>query len=49
MIPVAPTVLTRLLTLRRKESESLDEVLHRVLPVAAKPAVTSAERATMLG
>jgi negative regulator of replication initiation len=45
MIPVAHDVLARLLTLRRSERESLDEVLRRVLRVAAKPATTSAERA----
>jgi predicted type IV restriction endonuclease len=44
MIPVASDVLARLLTLRRSERESLDEVLRRVL-AAAKPPVTSAERA----
>jgi len=44
MIPVASDVLARLLTLRRSERESLDEVLRRVLP-AAKPPMTSAERA----
>jgi predicted CopG family antitoxin len=44
MIPVASDVLARLLTLRRSERESLDDVLRRVLP-AAKPPVTSAERA----
>ncbi len=45
LIPVAPDVLTRLLTLRRAESESLDELLRRILPPAAKPAGTSAARA----
>lgn len=44
MIPVASDVLARLLTLRRSERESLDEVLRRVLP-AAIPPVTLAERA----
>lgn len=44
MIPVASDVLARLLTLRRSERESLDEVLRRVLP-PAKPRVPSAERA----
>ncbi len=44
MIPVASDVLARLLTLRRSERESLDEVLRRVLP-PAKPRVTRAERA----
>ncbi|HUB16210.1 MAG TPA: hypothetical protein VMB34_29975 [Acetobacteraceae bacterium] len=44
MIPVASDVLARLLTLRRSERESLDEVLRRVLP-AAMPPVTLAERA----
>jgi predicted type IV restriction endonuclease len=44
MIPVASDVLARLLTLRRSERESLDEVLRRVLP-AAKPPVKSTERA----
>lgn len=44
MIPVASDVLARLLTLRRSEHESLDEVLRRVLP-PAKPRVTEAERA----
>jgi negative regulator of replication initiation len=41
LIPVASDVLNRLLTLRRAESESLDELLRRILP----PAVTSAEPA----
>ena len=44
MIPVASDVLARLLTLRRSERESLDEVLRRVLP-AAKPPVKSTEPA----
>ena len=42
MIPVASDVLARLLTLRRSERESLDEVLRRVLP-AAKPPAKSTE------
>jgi negative regulator of replication initiation len=45
LIPVAPDVLTRLLTLRRAESESLDELLRRILPPEAKPPQTPAERA----
>ena len=46
MISLEPEVLTRLLALRLSESESLNELLRRVLPAAAKPAVTSTERAT---
>lgn len=37
MIAVAPDVLTRLMTLRLSESESLDEVLRRVLAEAKNP------------
>ena len=37
MISVAPDVLTRLMTLRLSESESLNEVLRRVLAGATKP------------
>jgi hypothetical protein len=44
MIPVAPDVLTRLLRLRRSESESLGDVLHRVLP--EPPIVTPVARDT---
>ncbi len=43
MIPVESDVLARLLTLRRSERESLDEVLRRVLQ-AANPPVISVER-----
>ena len=46
MIPVAPDVLTRLLALRLSESESLDQVLRRVLPAAGKPTTKPAARAT---
>ena len=44
MFPVASDVLAQLLTLRRSERESLDEVLRRVLP-PAEPRVTAEERA----
>lgn len=39
MIPVASDVLARLLTLRRSERESLDDVLRRFLPAAMPPAI----------
>ena len=44
MVPVASDVLFRLLTLRRSEHESVDDVLRRVLPAADAP-VASVERA----
>lgn len=37
MISVAPDVLTRLMTLRLSETESLDEVLRRILADTRKP------------
>lgn len=37
MISISPDVLTRLMTLRLSESESLDEALRRILAGATKP------------
>lgn len=45
MISVAPDVLTRLMTLRLSESESLDEVVRRVLAGARRPVLSSAANA----
>ncbi len=42
MISVAPDVLTRLMTLRLSETESLDEVLRRILADARNPIPTTA-------